>query len=69
MSRACLDCHGPISRRSKGRCQSCCNRVAYRSPEGRARLSAMMREQRQDDWFNQAMIAANPKYANVGRRP
>lgn len=58
MTRSCIDCGGRISRRSKGRCQSCCNRVAYRSPEARLRLSNMMRAQRQDEWFNMALAEA-----------
>lgn len=58
MPRQCSDCPSAISRFSTGRCQSCANKIAYRSPEARARLSAMMREQRQDPWFNQAALAA-----------
>lgn len=58
MPRQCIDCGKPVTHRSKGRCQGCCNKVAYRSPEARARLSALMREQRADPWFEQARAAA-----------
>lgn len=58
MARSCIDCGTGISKVSKGRCRPCALKVAYRSPEARARLSAMMREQRQDPWFNQALADA-----------
>lgn len=56
--RKCSDCGRPISRRSKRRCQHCCNAVAYRSPEARARLAALLSERRRDPWFNQARAHA-----------
>ena len=58
MLRKCIDCGGKISPRSKARCQSCCNRVAYRSPEARARMSTMMTAARRDPWFNAALAEA-----------
>lgn len=50
MARACIDCGGRISPRSKARCQTCCNAVAYRSPEARVRLSELAKARWQDPW-------------------
>lgn len=54
----CSDCGCGITTRSTGRCKPCALKHAYRSPEARAKLSALMKAQWADPWFRQAQDTA-----------
>lgn len=53
---ACIDCSGPISKRSKtGRCRSCSGRFTARNPEKRAKCAATIRAYYRDETYAKRM--------------